>query len=150
MILAQNWYLKPYTNLSDFLWAVFEFWSNFLHLKILEAFFFSPCKYQNSYSMTGESLICVKLLHYVLSKDITCFSPWMRKRKWEVELPEVCLQTWKEGVKCCVRPGGIRKAVLYPVLRAEILWSSPRGRDVCFWSAGLSFYLSCSHQALSR
>lgn len=113
----------------------------FTALGIPEAFF-PPCKYQNSYSMTGESIICVKLLHCVLGKDIMCFSLWMTKRKWEVELPEVCLQTWKEGVKCCVQLGGIRKAVLYPVLSTERAWNPPRGRGAVFkWRTRFSSLL---------
>lgn len=101
----------------------------FTALRILEAFPPHTFKYKNSYSVTSESLICVKILHCVLSEDIMCFSLWMRKRKWEVELPEVCLQTWKEGVKYYVWLGGIRKALLYPVLPMETVWNSQSGRD---------------------
>lgn len=99
--------------------------------------------------MTGESLICVKLLHCVLNKDIVCFSLWMRKRKWEVELPEVCLQTWKEGVKragtgcdqqssfapCAPHGESVKSST-------ETVWNPPRGRGaVLVWRARFSSLL---------
>lgn len=96
--------------LTSYLWIPKQL---FTALRIPEAFF-PPCKYQNSYSMTGESLTCVELLRCALSKDIMCFSLWMRTRKWDVELPEVCLQTWKEGGEVLRATGCDQKSSFVP------------------------------------
>lgn len=150
----QNGYLKPCSSLSG------DLISYELSLNSGAAFYSSqstwslfPPLLQISKSLQYDRRV-VNLCHCVSSKDIMCFSPWMRKRKWEVEVPEVCLQTWKEGVRVL---GAIRKAILSPVLPTVRAWNPPWDRGaVCKWRTHFFFFFlslllpPCSEPLMQR